>query len=220
MVMTDQQALSQLQSLFKQWQRDPETSSPTGLAPLREAFRHLYTIRPWGPEDRIKETGVLDDWKYRVQQGDDQVKFEAELWFRKDDTRRQQAQSELQRIIESHKGQVIAQCVITEIAYHSVIGAMPIADLQAVIDDPNTERTRATELPTYGLMRGTTTLLQSGSLPIIKPCSAVPSSTRFLKDAGRLTFRMATPLRSGSIAVLMQVTSRPQYPTAWRSRWK
>ncbi|MYF37095.1 MAG: S8 family peptidase [Synechococcus sp. SB0678_bin_12] len=137
LVMTNQQALSQLQSLFKKWKRDPETSFRTGLAPLKEAFRHLYTIRPWGPEDRIKETGVLNDWKCRVQQGEDQVRFEAELWFRKDDTRRQQAQSELQRIIESHKGQVIAQCVIPKIAYHSILGRMPITDLQAVIDNPD-----------------------------------------------------------------------------------
>jgi len=137
MVMTDQRALSQLQSLFKQWQSKPEKSFPQGLAPLKKVFHHLYTIRPWGPEDRIKETGVLDDWRDRVQQGEDQVRFEAELWFRKDDTRRQKVQSELQRILESHKGQVIAQCVIPKIAYHSILGRMPINDLQAVIDDPD-----------------------------------------------------------------------------------
>ena len=137
MVMTDQQALSQLQNLFKQWQCDSETSFPQGLAPLKEAFRHLYTIRPWGAEDRIKETGILKDWKDRVQQGEDQVRFEAELWFRKNKTRRQKAQAQLQRIIESHKGQVIQQCVIPEIAYHSILGRMPVAEVQAIIEDPD-----------------------------------------------------------------------------------
>ena len=136
MVMTDQQALSQLQNLFKQWQSDSEASFPQGLAPLREAFLHLYAIRPWGTEDRIKETGVLEDWRDRVQHGEDQVQFEAELWFRKKDTRRQQAQSQLQHIIESHNGRVIQQCIIPEIAYHSILGRMPITELQAVISDP------------------------------------------------------------------------------------
>ena len=135
-VMTDQKALSELRGLFRQWKSDPETSFRRGLARLKEAFRHLHTIRPWGAEDRIKETGVLEDWRDRVQHGEDQVQFEAELWFRKKDTRRQQAQSQLQRIIESHNGRVIQQCIIPEIAYHSILGRMPITELQAVISDP------------------------------------------------------------------------------------
>ena len=155
MVMTDQQALSQLQNLFKQWQCDSETSFPQGLAPLREAFCHLYAIRPWGLEDRIKETGVLEDWRDRVQHGEDQVQFEAELWFRKKDTRRQQAQSQLQHIIESHNGQVIQQCVIPEIAYHSILGRMPITELQAVISDPK--------------QSGSVRLLQCGNLMYVRP---------------------------------------------------
>lgn len=134
-VITDQKALSQLQNLFKQWQCNPETSFPQGLAPLKEAFRHLYAIRPWGAKDRIKETGILKDWRDRVQRGEEQVRFEAELWFRKNKTRRQKAQAQLQCIIKSHKGQVIQQCVIPEIAYHSILGRMPVAEVQAVIDD-------------------------------------------------------------------------------------
>ena len=137
MVMADQKALKELKNLFKRWRSDPGTSFPRGLALLKEAFRRLYTIRPWGAEDRIKETGILKDWRDRVQQGEDQVRFEAELWFRKNKTRRQKAQAQLQRIIESHKGQVVQQCVIPEIAYHSILGHMPITELEAVIDDPN-----------------------------------------------------------------------------------
>ncbi len=136
MVMTDQEALSELRGLFRKWKSDPGTSFPKGLARLKEAFRHLHTIRPWGAEDRIKETGILEDWRDRVQHGEDQVQFEAELWFRKKYTRRQQAQSQLRRIIESHNGRVIQQCIIPEIAYHSILGRMPITELQAVISDP------------------------------------------------------------------------------------
>lgn len=154
-VITDQQALSQLQNLFKQWKCNPETSFPQGLAPLKEAFRHLYTIRPWGAEDRIKETGILKDWKDRVQQGEDQVRFEAELWFRKNKNRRQKAQAQLQRIIESHKGQVIQQCVIPEIAYHSILGRMPVAEVQAVIEDPD--------------QSDNISLLQCGDLMYVRP---------------------------------------------------
>ena len=53
------------------------------LAPLKQAFEHLHTIRPWGVEDRVKETGILEDWRSRLEHEEDDVPFQAELWFRR-----------------------------------------------------------------------------------------------------------------------------------------
>ena len=60
LVLTEQQALSQLQGLFDLWRSDRNAAFPYGLAPLRHAFRYLHTIRPWDVEDRIRETGILE----------------------------------------------------------------------------------------------------------------------------------------------------------------
>lgn len=137
LVMTDQQALSQLHSLFKLWTNNHDTDFPHGLAPLKHAFEHLHTIRPWGVEDRIQETGVLEDWQERLQHDDvNEVPFEAELWFRDDQNRREQAESLLRDIIASHDGQVTAQCVITDIRCHAVLGRLPRTEVQAIIDTP------------------------------------------------------------------------------------
>ena len=132
LVMTDQKALGQLRSLFDKWKQDCNVSFPIGLAPLKRAFDYLHTIRPWGVEDRIRETGILEDWRYRLKNEEDHVPFQAELWFRRSSERREQAEKLLRRTIESQQGEVIQQCVIPEIAYHAILGRLPCAHVQAI----------------------------------------------------------------------------------------
>ena len=133
LVMTDQSALRQIKSLFDRWKDDQDTEFPYGLAKLRHLFTHLYKIRPWDEEDRIRDTGVFDDWKFRLQHGQERVPFEAELWFRGDAHRQQQADTHLRSTIESLEGQVVQQCVIPEIAYHAILGEIPRAHAQGIV---------------------------------------------------------------------------------------
>lgn len=136
LVMTDQQALSQLRHLFEQWKDDDQTKFTNGLAPLKRAFKYLHTIRPWGAEDRIRETGILDDWRDRLEHEASDVPFEVELWFRRNPERREQAASQLREIVASHEGEVTAQCVITDIGYHAILGRLPRAEVQEIIHTP------------------------------------------------------------------------------------
>lgn len=135
LVMTDQRALNQMRSLFEVWERDPDAPFPYGLARLKRAFEHLRTIRHWGVEDRIRETGVLEDWAARLEQDQAYVPFEAELWFRKTALRREQAESHLREVIDSVEGQVVGQCLIPEIGYHALLGRLPRVSVQAIIAD-------------------------------------------------------------------------------------
>ncbi len=136
LVMTDQQAQQELMSLFAMLEEDQNAKFPYGLAPLREALFHLYRIRHWGAEDRIRETGILENWRDRLQYGEENLLFEAELWFRTNERRRQQAESWLRSIIDSMDGEVIQQCVIPEIAYHAILGQVHRAQIQNIIDHP------------------------------------------------------------------------------------
>lgn len=125
LVMTDQRALEEIQSLFNSWKRDHSANFPRGLAPLKHAFVHLHTIRPWDAQDRIRETGIVEDWQYRMKRGQQIVPFEAELWFRGDPNRRQQAESYLRSVIEGLGGEVVQQCILPEISYHGILGKIP-----------------------------------------------------------------------------------------------
>ena len=134
LVMTDQQALKDMENYFTQWKENPDVSLPYGLAKLRHAFTHLHTIRPWGVEDRIQETGIWEDWQERLQYEQENVLFEAELWFRENENRRQQAESHLRSIITSLDGEVIQQCVIPEISYHGILGRIPSENANEIIN--------------------------------------------------------------------------------------
>lgn len=133
LVMTNQRALQELQSLFTQWQQNPDAKFPVGLAPLKHAFQHLHTIRPWGAEDRIRETGILDDWSLRAEHGETVVPFEAELWFRRNDERRVQAEEYVRSVVTQIGGEFVGQCVIPEIGYHGILGRIPVNQATEII---------------------------------------------------------------------------------------
>ncbi len=133
LVMTDQRALQQMHGLFANWKGDPDIKFPSGLAPLKHAFAHLHTIRPWDAEDRIRETGIIKDWEDRIAHGQQVVPFEAELWFRTDPSRQQQAQRYLASVVSFLGGEVVQQCIIPQIAYHGVLGRIPIGGLPGLL---------------------------------------------------------------------------------------
>ena len=140
LIMTDQRALQQLRRLFQMWRENPDTPFTRGLAPLKQVFRHLHTIRPWDVEDRIQETGIWEDWQDRLQFGQETVPFEAELWFRANDRRREQAEAHLRSVIASLDGEVIQQCVIRDIAYHAVLGRIQRSQIENIVGQPRALR--------------------------------------------------------------------------------
>ena len=135
-VMTEQQALRQLQNLFERWRDNRDAALPYGLAPWRQAFRHLHTVRPWDVEDRIRETGILEDWQDRIEHDQSHVPFEAELWFRRNPARRDQGESQIRDIVAALEGELVERCVIPDIAYHAILGRLPRAQVQTIIHAP------------------------------------------------------------------------------------
>jgi len=135
LVLTDQRALQELLRLFLLWKQDNAVEFPEGLAPLKNVFVHLHTIRPWDAEDRIRDTGLFEDWQERVNYGQEIVPFEVELWFRENIDRRRQAQVHLGMILESLGGTVVQQCVIPQIAYHGILGRIPINQFANILSE-------------------------------------------------------------------------------------
>ena len=133
LVMADQRGFQVLQNLFSNWLQNPDEKFPRGSAPLKHAFAHLHSIRPWDAQDRIRETGVFEDWEFRAQHGQEAVPFEAELWFRGYAERRQRAESYLRGVIEDLGGEVVQQCVIPDIAYHGILGRIPVNRVSEIV---------------------------------------------------------------------------------------
>ncbi len=134
LTMSDGRALSELRSLFNRWRRDPKAKFPLGLAPIKEVFKHLRAIRPWSVEDRLAETGLLEDWRDRLAFGQAAVLFEAELWYRHDKKRRQDASDYFRQVIADLDGDTLSECVLGEVAYHGLLGRIAIKHVRDLID--------------------------------------------------------------------------------------
>ena len=140
LIMSDARALQELQRLFELWQHDPEAKFASGLAPLKRAFEHLYEVRPWDVEDRLTDTGLLDDWIERAAGGQEMVPFEAELWFRNGKARRRTAVAQIREIVNGHGGQILSECEIEDIAYHAMLGRIDIMRVRGLLNEPETRR--------------------------------------------------------------------------------
>ena len=134
LIMTDQKALHELHRMFRKWKKQPDMKFPYGLAPFKQAFRYLKEIRPWGIADRIRETHVVENWKNRLEHEQDAIPFEIELWHRETGNRRDEAARFLRSQINLMGGTVLQQSVISDIAYHGILGRLPASEIQRIID--------------------------------------------------------------------------------------
>ena len=125
LVMTNQRALTELLSLWDRYKADPQQSFEYGLNRFRRLFRLLTDIRPWGPEDRLRETGLVEDWRQRVAHGQEVLPTEVELWFRSDEEARIIGEQSVQALITSEGGRVVNRAAIEDIRYHAVLVLQP-----------------------------------------------------------------------------------------------
>lgn len=127
-----------LRRLVAIWKKIVDTRKPDrGYAPLRDALRQLHDIRYWDTEDRIKKTGIVEDWDFRVSEAatydTEFIPFEIELWFRSSSRLRSQAETSISKIIKEHGGDIKGSFVHQGIAYHSLLGVLPLESVETVV---------------------------------------------------------------------------------------
>lgn len=140
LVMTNQRALQEMLSLWESYQADPNMKFDRGLTKFRDVFQYLKSIREWGVQDRLIETGMLDLWKDEVKYDSDRViRFETELWFRSSSRLREISEKQVTELISKEGGKVLSQSVIEDIAYHGLLAELPVKAIQAIVENPTTE---------------------------------------------------------------------------------
>ena len=140
LILSNQRALDEMLSLWKRYQSNPQMKFDRGLAKFRDAFLQLKNIRRWDVQDRLFETGILDNWKEDIENSDDRVvQFEIELWFRKSNELRVEGERQVKNLIHQAGGRVLQQAVIKEISYHGLLAELPVTMIQTIIENPTTE---------------------------------------------------------------------------------
>ena len=136
LVMTNSRAIDEMVRLFELYQNDRKMKFERGLAPLRNIFDELHTIRRWGPQDRIKETGLLEQWRDEVVTigNSGTVRVEVELAW--SDTREVRAAdlASIHAIFDRvANASILHSTAIPEIRYHAVLGELPPTQVEAVL---------------------------------------------------------------------------------------
>lgn len=143
LVMTDQKAVQQLLTLWQRYEKDEQAEFPWGLTKFRDLFQHIRTIRPWGPEDRLRETGLLEDWRERLQWDTGPVRAQVELWFREREEDRAGQIRELEVRLRQSGGRLVGQSVvIPQIAYHGCIVEVPAETASDLVAERDVELVR------------------------------------------------------------------------------
>lgn len=135
LLMTNQQGLEQLLALWQRHVDAPDDSFPRNLGRFKQLFSLLHDVRVWGPEDRLRETGVLADWEERIRLGAETVPTEIELWFRGGEQDRGVAEDEVRAHVAQAGGEVLATSTIPAIRYHAVLARLPIQAVQPLFED-------------------------------------------------------------------------------------
>jgi hypothetical protein len=142
LVMTNQQALTQMLSLWNHYKANPAMVFDRGLTKFRYLFECLKDIRFWDVEDRFRDTGVLEAWKKDIESdGDRIIRFETELWYRDTEEKRNVNQRAVSDLIQNFNGNILKTCIIPEIGYHSLLAELPANAIQEIIAHPNTKLT-------------------------------------------------------------------------------
>ena len=139
-VMSNQQALNGMLSLWERYQKNPDMKFERGLTRFRDVFTYLNDIRFWDVQDRLDETGVKDYWRQELELDDGQpIPFELELWFRGGDRVRYAESERVAELVRQAGGSILGQSVIKEIAYHGILAELPANEIRAILDDPSVE---------------------------------------------------------------------------------
>lgn len=131
--MASRAAVEQLLALWTHWKTGKRMIR--GFGPFTGLFGQLNDVRPWGPSDRVRTTGLAEVIAASAEAGADVVPVSIELWFRADESRRRRAEEAVRSVIESSGGVVYRSATIQEVGFHGLAGAVPTNSLAAVVSN-------------------------------------------------------------------------------------
>ena len=132
MIFTNQTALEQMISLWHTWTSDEQI--PWRFGRWRTLFQQLRDVRHWGVQDRLQETGIIDDWQERSENDQELAPCEIELWYRQDQKQRRMAQNRVFELVQDLKGRVVSESDIEEISYHALLVHLPIVQIRPLLE--------------------------------------------------------------------------------------
>ena len=147
LIMSNQAALNQMLTLWSRYQKNSDMKWEHGLAKFRKVYQMLKTIRRWGVEDRLAETGLIEAWEEDLEHfPDQQLRVEIDLWFRNSKDVRTAIENRIEKVVMAAGGRVLRRIQLTEIAYHGLLAELPRSELEKIRQDPATQLVKSDEV--------------------------------------------------------------------------
>lgn len=137
LAMTNQQAMEELLSLWRRYINNEPLAY--GKTLWRDLFDYAKDIRRWGAKDRLRYSGILDEWSDSLKY-DPQAKlfFRLELWYR-DGEAGLAEERVLREWIQQNGGQITAASRIDGILFHGLKGHIPVVFAQSALHFKETD---------------------------------------------------------------------------------
>lgn len=147
LILSNQEAMRQLLRLWDSYVANPDQSFERGLNRFREVFRLLKDVRLWGVQDRLRESGMIEYWQdeLRFQPGKP-IRFEAELWYRENDSTRTAAFDRFRQAVTAEAGRIIHHCTIPEISFEGALLELPNTSVERFLQSTDTTLLRSGEV--------------------------------------------------------------------------
>ena len=195
LVMTNQQAMNQLLSLWGEFTSHPELAFQRGLGRFKELFKCLRSVRRWDVQDRLLDTQLLENWSRNLSDNPEEpVRFEAELWFRGQEQKQIASQADISRQVRELGGRVLSQCILPEIAYHGLLGELPVEAIRAVAESQSIQSILTS--PIEGIVR-------SESIMFLRPVGQMSAGKEPIEGDFSQHTRLGQPLPSGNAVVAL-----------------
>lgn len=146
-VLTSQDALAQILSLWNNYKTNENFQFRRGLTGFKHLFEALKDVHQWGIKERVEDTGLLEDWNRELQYDENlSVRAQIELFFRSSEMKRVSAEQRITDLITAAGGSTICRSVIPEIHYHAILAEFPRAFAQRILEKEDISLVLAEEI--------------------------------------------------------------------------
>lgn len=135
LAMSNMAGMQEILSLWDQWKTNKNL--PHGKTKWKAVFEQLNVLRRWGIEETLIETGMINCWQDLLDpiNPEERIKFQIELFYRKNDEKRRNNETAIRLLLESLGGKVISAFFdMPQIAFHAVKAELPARAIQSLLD--------------------------------------------------------------------------------------
>lgn len=139
--LSNEDGMQELLSLWERWQRNE--ALPNGKTKWRDVFNQTLHIRRWGIEETLRETGMLDHWRYLVETiiPDQLIHCQIELFYRQSPEKRRQNEVNINALLAPVGGRTLSAFIdMPDIAFHAVKAELPADRIRQLLSDLNSDR--------------------------------------------------------------------------------